>query len=306
MPPTLICDSMVHSSVTAAAGGAALQEQESKRTPLFGQIPLAPVQAGALRQVTDAHAKVYACLCAHNRGKHPVTLSIESLIRLTGKGRGTVYRALAALEEIGLISDEKDDGIRVLSCPTSGTSTNDQIPTSGTDAIETSPTSGTPSSQQWDTNVPAVGIPTIKKKKVLKENKKRGTTDVALPATIKHFCDGWKSKYHRAYPFAGGKHAAMLKSLLKHVSKDVDEAKLVIDRFLANDENFVAERGHPVELLISQLTRYIVPPNSVEAAERRSTTQPRTPNRRNSNGPLTGSEREQIENSGRPEPRILC
>lgn len=91
------------------------------------------------------------------------------------------------------------------------------------------------------------------------KNTQTAATDGALPAVIDHFCKAWTSKYAAKYPFTRGKDAALLKSLFQHVGQDVTQSKRVIDQYLATDDPFIAAKNHPIGLMLSQLTTYIVP-----------------------------------------------
>lgn len=81
----------------------------------FGRIPYDPIEDGALGQITNAAAKVYACLCAHNMQDHGrVNPGMRRIAKLTRLHISTVSDAVQQLESVGLIeTPERKNGARI-------------------------------------------------------------------------------------------------------------------------------------------------------------------------------------------------
>lgn len=75
---------------------------------------------------------------------------------------------------------------------------------------------------------------------------------------IDYFCEHWKARFGKKYPFAAGKDATAVKSILGHLDGDLDAFRSVADRYLDDEDPFVAQSGHSVGLLLSQLPKWIV------------------------------------------------
>lgn len=89
-----------------------------------------------------------------------------------------------------------------------------------------------------------------------KNAKPRRTATGAHAELAEHYVQVWQARYHASYPFTkldGVKTA----QLLKACGGCLEDAKAVIDRYIADDGKFY--RGHPLALLTSatQLPRFI-------------------------------------------------
>lgn len=74
--------------------------------------------------------------------------------------------------------------------------------------------------------------------------------------TVRTFCDAWKAKYRAEYRFVDGKDGKHVKWLLGSVGGSVAEVAKAIDAFLADGDQFVAEKRHPIGLLVSGFNKY--------------------------------------------------
>jgi biotin operon repressor len=72
---------------------------------------------------------------------------------------------------------------------------------------------------------------------------------------IRIFCDLWAELHGEKYPFAGGKDAAAVKSILARIGGDLDKFRAVSVRYFANSEPFFA--GHSLAKLNGDLSRFI-------------------------------------------------
>ena len=72
---------------------------------------------------------------------------------------------------------------------------------------------------------------------------------------IRHFRAGWEANYGAEYAWAG-KDLKATQRILDAVHRDGEEAKSLVNKFLADDDPFVADKHHPLPLLLSQINRY--------------------------------------------------
>jgi hypothetical protein len=81
---------------------------------------------------------------------------------------------------------------------------------------------------------------------------------------IDHWCQAWERRYGRQFPFQAqaGRNAKTIKTLLD--SLGFTEATAAMDRYLACDDGFL--NGHPLGMLLSQLSKFVVdPPDDPDA-----------------------------------------
>lgn len=77
----------------------------------YGIIPYKPVEAGAVRQMTEADAKVYIAICAHVRAKTwQANPGSDRLAELTGLSGRAVRLAIRRLEGIGVLQVQRGGG----------------------------------------------------------------------------------------------------------------------------------------------------------------------------------------------------
>ena len=76
---------------------------------------------------------------------------------------------------------------------------------------------------------------------------------------IDHFCNSWAARFGAKYPFSKSKDPTAAKRLLAAVSGDLDRAIRVVDRYLADADEWIAKQGHWLAVLASnaQLPRYL-------------------------------------------------
>ncbi len=72
---------------------------------------------------------------------------------------------------------------------------------------------------------------------------------------IEHFTAAWQAKYAKPYPFKGGKDGQAVKDVLAACGGAVDDTIAAMDRFLADDDQFLF--GHRLTLLAGQITRFM-------------------------------------------------
>ncbi len=77
-------------------------------------------------------------------------------------------------------------------------------------------------------------------------------------AFIRHFCTRWQAKYGVPYAFNAGKDGQHVQKILTWVIGEIDEAMKVADRFLDDADPFVADKKHPLGLLVSNFNKYRV------------------------------------------------
>jgi hypothetical protein len=75
---------------------------------------------------------------------------------------------------------------------------------------------------------------------------------------VEAFCLAWGTRYGTKYPFNAGKDAEAIAWVLGQVENDLEKFKTVVGRFLEDSEDFVSRQRHPLGLLRSQLTRWLV------------------------------------------------
>jgi hypothetical protein len=75
-------------------------------------------------------------------------------------------------------------------------------------------------------------------------------------ALVDYWCGKWAERYGVQYKFSG-RDAKHVKEILAPPT-NLPGAKLIVDRYLADPEPYLARRGHPLGLLISQINRWRV------------------------------------------------
>lgn len=98
-----------------------------------------------------------------------------------------------------------------------------------------------------------------------KKDKPAKKKETPVPDTVHHqsiavFCDLWKNRYGQKYPFNAGKDGASIKLILKHLDGDLDQFKLIAQRYFDTDDPFVLQARHTLALLQSQLAKWLVDP----------------------------------------------
>ena len=83
-------------------------------------------------------------------------------------------------------------------------------------------------------------------------------TERASPHTeaVGYFLKAWEKRYGKNYAFNRGKDGSAFKWFLQQVS--LTELKAIIDRYLADDEDFLVRKGHSVGILRSQFNTWHV------------------------------------------------
>ena len=80
----------------------------------YGRLPVAIVESGVVRELTEADVKVLLAIAYHWRSSeweaHP---SKETIARLTGLAERSVLRALNRLEDAGVLEIQRGGGQRV-------------------------------------------------------------------------------------------------------------------------------------------------------------------------------------------------
>lgn len=79
-------------------------------------------------------------------------------------------------------------------------------------------------------------------------------------ATRDYFRERWKARNEADYAWKFGRDDKHLKWILDTCGRDARQAKGIIDAFLADDERWVAEKGHELALLVSRFNRYRAKP----------------------------------------------
>lgn len=92
---------------------------------------------------------------------------------------------------------------------------------------------------------------------------KRGRGNGGIPASPEHaalrtyFCDRWKARFGPAnYAWKYGKDDAHVKWILDQVGRDMPQAQKVVRAFIADNDNWLTERGHTISLLVSRFNQY--------------------------------------------------
>ena len=112
------------------------------------------------------------------------------------------------------------------------------------------------------TNATARSVSKTERNQTHKERPKNETQRARTPdpnhkALTEHFCAAWKAKNGRKYPHAGARDAKAVTAILKAVDGDLAEARSIVDRFLADGDQWIGKTGHKLSILPSQLAAYM-------------------------------------------------
>lgn len=75
---------------------------------------------------------------------------------------------------------------------------------------------------------------------------------------IRHFCDRWQEKYGDTYAFLAGKDGRHVQWILHVLVGNLEKAKEIVDRYLADEDPFIADKKHPLGLLVSNFNKHKV------------------------------------------------
>jgi hypothetical protein len=76
---------------------------------------------------------------------------------------------------------------------------------------------------------------------------------------VQVWCDSWFDVYGTSWPFSGGKDGKIIAELLR-ICGDVPSLARVINRYLADRDEFVVKNRHSLGFLRSQLQRWLAEP----------------------------------------------
>jgi hypothetical protein len=89
------------------------------------------------------------------------------------------------------------------------------------------------------------------------QTKSRKPAQGAHPELVRLFCDGWQARYGVPFKFTGkdGKH---IKWILDAVLQDQAEATKIVNAYLADDDNWLIDKKHPLGQLVNSFNKYRV------------------------------------------------
>lgn len=85
--------------------------------------------------------------------------------------------------------------------------------------------------------------------------------------SVEHWCFAWGQTYGAAYPFDGGKDGKVIKDLLR-MCGGWDVFREVVNRYMADADEFVLKQRHSLGLLRSQVHRWLVAEAKVQPQQR--------------------------------------
>lgn len=252
-------------------------------TGSFGKFPKAIADSGILANLRRSESLTLLVLVAHtNRRTLESYPSVETIMKLTGLSERTVQRATRGLADKKVITIVQGGGqgntnkYRLTENPVV---LGDTVPNPKPRHLRD--TVSKPESRHLDDTVsPVKGVILDPKPRHLgvtrteeqnkscalarRRNKSKTKNESNHQALIAHFTDRWSELVGGGgkYPFAKGRDGKAVKTILDAANGDLDRAKAIVDRFLADDDDaFLAKngRGRSLGLLVSGacLTRYL-------------------------------------------------
>lgn len=186
-------------------------------------------------------------------------IDVNRIAYLAGVDRKTALRARIELELAGCLSIQRGrNGQRCLYRPNKTSpilppvSESNQSQNATGSQNPTSPTLVLDRSQNATGTSPILGP---RSEETYIQRKSGG----AHQTLIDHFCDSWAARFGAKYPFSKSKDPPAAKRLLGMLNGDLDRALRVVDRYLADADEWTTKQGHRLAILASnaQLPRYL-------------------------------------------------
>jgi hypothetical protein len=73
---------------------------------------------------------------------------------------------------------------------------------------------------------------------------------------VAYWCDEWAKVHGMKYPFVGKKDGAHVRDILRHLEGSEEKFRAAVDRYLSDDDPFVSEKNHPLNMLLHGLVKY--------------------------------------------------
>lgn len=89
----------------------------------------------------------------------------------------------------------------------------------------------------------------------LSQTPSRPTPDSPHHRSVAFWCDEWQKVHGSKYPFAK-KDGVHVRDILRHLEGSEERFRAVARAYLADDDKFVADKNHPLGLLVSGLVKY--------------------------------------------------